>query len=75
MNMNPLLTNYLLMFSIMFPQFYVCSFQNDISLRVKRLAVGRTRFMIMTLTTHFTTIAVGDCRDGILFYAYYEVAS
>lgn len=52
--------------------FYVCSFQNDNSLRVKRLAVGRTRFMIMTLTTHFTTIAVGDCRDGILFYAYYE---
>nr|XP_043631763.1 splicing factor 3B subunit 3 [Erigeron canadensis] len=49
--------------------FYVCSFQND---RVKRLAVGRTRYMIMTLTTHFTTIAVGDCRDGILFYAYYE---
>ncbi|XP_024976718.1 pre-mRNA-splicing factor prp12 isoform X1 [Cynara cardunculus var. scolymus] len=54
--------------------FYVCSFQNDNSLRVKRLAVGRTRFMIMTLTTHFTTIAVGDCRDGILFYAYYEDA-
>lgn len=54
--------------------FYVCSFQNDNFLRVKKLAVGRTRFMIMTLTTHFTTIAVGDCRDGILFYAYYEDA-
>ncbi|KAI3798383.1 hypothetical protein L1987_33658 [Smallanthus sonchifolius] len=54
--------------------FYVCSFQNDNFLRVKRLAVGRTRFMIMTLTTHFTTIAVGDCRDGVLFYAYYEDA-
>lgn len=54
--------------------FYVCSFQNDSSLRVKRLAGGKTRFMIMTLTTHFTTIAVGDCRDGILFYAYYEDA-
>ncbi|KAL4578245.1 hypothetical protein LXL04_014365 [Taraxacum kok-saghyz] len=53
--------------------FYVCSFQND-SLKVKRLASGRTRFMIMTLTTHFTTIAVGDCRDGVLFYAYYEDA-
>ncbi|KAI7736980.1 hypothetical protein M8C21_005393 [Ambrosia artemisiifolia] len=52
--------------------FYVCSFQNDNSLRVKRLAVSRTRFMIMTLTTHFTTIAVGDCRDGVLFYAYNE---
>ncbi|KAK9062383.1 hypothetical protein SSX86_019569 [Deinandra increscens subsp. villosa] len=54
--------------------FYVCSFQNDNSLRVKRLAVGRTRFMIMTLTTHFTTIAVGDCRDGVLFYSYNEDA-
>ncbi|KAL7603877.1 hypothetical protein Lser_V15G20005 [Lactuca serriola] len=52
--------------------FYVCSFQNDSSLRVKRLAGGKTWFMIMTLTTHFTTIIVGDCRDGILFYAYYE---
>lgn len=54
--------------------FYVCSFQNENSLRVKRLAQGKTRFMIMTLTTHFTTIAVGDCRDGVLFYAYYEDA-
>ncbi|GJV62208.1 cleavage/polyadenylation specificity factor [Tanacetum coccineum] len=54
--------------------FYVCSFQNDNSLRVKRLAIGRTRFMIMTLTTHYKTIAVGDCRDGILFYAYDEDA-
>ncbi|KAL8201565.1 hypothetical protein R6Q57_010712 [Mikania cordata] len=52
--------------------FYVCCFQNDNSFRVKRLAVGRTRFMIMTLTTHFTTIAVGDCRDGVLFYSYNE---
>ncbi|XP_076905788.1 DNA damage-binding protein 1b-like [Bidens hawaiensis] len=52
--------------------FYVCSFQSDNFPRVKRLAVGRTRFMIMTLTTHFTTIAVGDCRDGVLLYAYSE---
>ncbi|XP_057486313.1 uncharacterized protein LOC130772478 isoform X5 [Actinidia eriantha] len=43
-------------------------------LRVRRFAVGRTRFMIMTLTTHFTRIAVGDCRDGILFYTYHEDA-
>ncbi|XP_058204802.1 uncharacterized protein LOC131318827 isoform X1 [Rhododendron vialii] len=54
--------------------FYVCGFPNDNSQRVRRLAVGRTRFMIMTLTAHFTRIAVGDCRDGILFYTYHEDA-
>ncbi|KAF7148258.1 hypothetical protein RHSIM_Rhsim03G0002200 [Rhododendron simsii] len=54
--------------------FYVCGFPNDNSQRVRRLAVGRTRFMIMTLTAHFTRIAVGDCRDGILFYTYHENA-
>ncbi|KAG9144936.1 hypothetical protein Leryth_023570 [Lithospermum erythrorhizon] len=54
--------------------FYVCSFPNDNSQRVRRLAVGRTRFMIMALSTHFTRIAVGDCRDGILFYSYHEDA-
>ncbi|KAG8371805.1 hypothetical protein BUALT_Bualt12G0001400 [Buddleja alternifolia] len=52
--------------------FYVCGFPNDNSQRVRRLAVGRTRFNIMTLTAHFTRIAVGDCRDGILFYSYHE---
>ncbi|KAL8463769.1 hypothetical protein ACS0TY_033641 [Phlomoides rotata] len=52
--------------------FYVCGFPNDNSQRVRRLAVGRTRFTIMTLTAHFTRIAVGDCRDGILFYSYHE---
>ncbi|GFP84151.1 DNA damage-binding protein 1 [Phtheirospermum japonicum] len=52
--------------------FYVCGFPNDNTQRVRRLAVGRTRFTIMTLTAHFTRIAVGDCRDGILFYSYHE---
>ncbi|XP_073151711.1 uncharacterized protein [Henckelia pumila] len=52
--------------------FYICSFPNDNSQRVRRLAIGRTRFTIMTLTAHFTRIAVGDCRDGILFYLYHE---
>ncbi|XP_051138626.1 pre-mRNA-splicing factor prp12-like isoform X2 [Andrographis paniculata] len=52
--------------------FYVCGFPNDNSQRVRRLAVGRTRFTIMTLSVHFTRIAVGDCRDGILFYSYHE---
>lgn len=54
--------------------FYVCGFPNDNGQRVRRLAVGRTRFMIMTLTAHFTRIAVGDCRDGVLFYSYQEDA-
>lgn len=36
--------------------------------------MGRTRFMITSLTAHFTRIAVGDCRDGILFYSYHEVS-
>lgn len=30
--------------------------------------------MITSLTAHVTRIAVGDCRDGILFYSYQEVS-
>ena len=30
--------------------------------------------MITSLTAHFTRIAVGDCRDGILFFSYHEVS-
>ncbi|GMH18745.1 hypothetical protein Nepgr_020586 [Nepenthes gracilis] len=52
--------------------FYVCGFPNDNPQRVKRLAIGRTRFMIVSLTSYITRIAVGDCRDGILFYSYHE---
>nr|CAD1818479.1 unnamed protein product [Ananas comosus var. bracteatus] len=40
--------------------------------RPKKLAFTRTRFTITCLKTHLTRIAVGDCRDGILFYSYYE---
>ncbi|XP_028784864.1 splicing factor 3B subunit 3 isoform X3 [Neltuma alba] len=54
--------------------FYVCGFPNDNPRRVRKLAVGRTRYMITSLTAHFTRIAVGDCRDGILFYSYHEEA-
>lgn len=57
-----------------FLQFFVCGFPSDNSQRVRKLAVGRTRFMITSLTAHFTRIAVGDCRDGILFYSYHEVS-
>ncbi|KAB1222445.1 Splicing factor 3B subunit 3 [Morella rubra] len=52
--------------------FYVCGFPSDNPQRMKRLAGGRTRFMITSMTSYFTRIAVGDCRDGILFYSYHE---
>ncbi|KAF5750632.1 pre-mRNA-splicing factor RSE1 [Tripterygium wilfordii] len=54
--------------------FYVCGFPNDNPQRVRRFAVAKTRFMIMSLTAYFTRITVGDCRDGILFYSYHEDA-
>ncbi|XP_065857046.1 pre-mRNA-splicing factor rse1 isoform X2 [Euphorbia lathyris] len=52
--------------------FYVCGFPNDNPQRVRKFAVARTRFTVMSLTAHFSRIAVGDCRDGILFYSYNE---
>ncbi|CAH8361964.1 unnamed protein product [Eruca vesicaria subsp. sativa] len=52
--------------------FYVCGFPNDSPAKMKRLAVGRTRFMITSLRTYLTRIVVGDCRDGVLFYSYHE---
>ncbi|KAM7261907.1 hypothetical protein ACFE04_020984 [Oxalis oulophora] len=55
--------------------FYVCGIRCENLLhsqRVRRYAVGRTRFMITSLTTYFTRIAVSDCRDGVLFYTYHE---
>lgn len=64
---------FLMKASVFFSQFYVCGFPNDNPQRVRRFAIGRTRFMIMSLTTHFTRIAVGDCRDGVVFYSYQEV--
>lgn len=30
--------------------------------------------MITSLTAHVNRIAVGDCRDGILFFSYQEVS-
>ncbi|XP_040868627.1 splicing factor 3B subunit 3 isoform X2 [Glycine max] len=54
--------------------FYVCGFPNDNPQRVRRYAMGRTRYMITSLTAHLTRIAVGDCRDGILLYSYHEEA-
>ncbi|KAK9664642.1 hypothetical protein RND81_14G057800 [Saponaria officinalis] len=54
--------------------FYVCGFLNDNPRKVRKYAVERTRFTIVSLTTYFTTIVVGDCRDGVLFYSYHEDA-
>ncbi|KAF6155219.1 hypothetical protein GIB67_019745 [Kingdonia uniflora] len=51
---------------------FVYGFLNENPQRVRRFAFGRTRFAITCLTTQFTRIAVGDCRDGILFYSYQE---
>lgn len=54
--------------------FYVCGFPNDTPQRVRKYAVGRTRYSIRSLTAYFSRIAVGDNRDGILFFSYHEEA-
>ena len=64
---------FLMKISVFISQFYLCGFPNDNPQRVRRFSVGRTRFMIISLTAHFTRIAVGDCRDGVVFYSYHEV--
>ncbi|XXG56366.1 hypothetical protein AAC387_Pa03g3791 [Persea americana] len=51
---------------------YVYGFQIENALRLRRFTSARTRFTITSLTALFTRIAVGDCRDGILFYSYQE---
>ncbi|URE40577.1 CPSF A subunit region [Musa troglodytarum] len=50
----------------------VFGFANENPQRLRKFAVGRTRFTITCLRTHLTRIAVGDCRDGVLFYSYHE---
>ncbi|CAA6659067.1 unnamed protein product [Spirodela intermedia] len=50
----------------------VCGFLNDNPHRLRRLATMKSRFTITCLAAHFTRIAAGDCRDGILFYTYQE---
>ncbi|KAK2418647.1 Cleavage and polyadenylation specificity factor (CPSF) A subunit protein [Trifolium repens] len=54
--------------------FYVCGFPNDTPQKVRKYAVARTRFAIRSLTAYFSRIAVGDNRDGILFFSYHEEA-
>jgi splicing factor 3B subunit 3 len=59
-------------------QFCVCGLEYDTTLigRVKviQYAIGKTRFMIRSLTAHCSRIAVGDRRAGILFFSYDEVS-
>ncbi|GLJ45340.1 hypothetical protein SUGI_0954330 [Cryptomeria japonica] len=46
--------------------------QQDSPLRLRRYSVLKTRFTITSIAVHLNRIAVGDCRDGILFYSYQE---
>ncbi|XP_020578646.1 pre-mRNA-splicing factor RSE1 isoform X2 [Phalaenopsis equestris] len=48
----------------------VFCFVTDNPLRLRKHSMTKTRFTITCLNTCFTRIAVGDCRDGILFYSY-----
>lgn len=50
----------------------VFGFPNENSQRLRKLAVGKMRFTITSLATQSTRIAVGDCRDGVLFFSYNE---
>ncbi|WOL16711.1 protein NRT1/ PTR FAMILY 4.5-like [Canna indica] len=42
----------------------VFGFTSENPQRLRKFAVGRTRFTITYLRTHFNRIAVGDCRDA-----------
>ncbi|KAK8954298.1 DNA damage-binding protein 1b [Platanthera zijinensis] len=48
----------------------VFCFVTDNPLRLRKHSMTKTRFTITCLTTYYTRIVVGDCRDGILFYSY-----
>uniref|UniRef100_A0A0E0E8X5 DNA damage-binding protein 1 n=1 Tax=Oryza meridionalis TaxID=40149 RepID=A0A0E0E8X5_9ORYZ len=51
---------------------FVFGFLNESPHRIKRYTMSRTRFTITCLKTYASRIAVGDCRDGVLFYSYHE---
>lgn len=53
---------------------FCLGFRPDSPQRLRRMAMVKTRFMITSLSVHLSRIAVGDCRDGILFYTYQEVS-
>lgn len=47
-------------------------FPSDSPHRLRRFGTAKTRFVITCIAVHLNRIAVGDCRDGILFYSYQE---
>ncbi|XP_015647065.1 uncharacterized protein [Oryza sativa Japonica Group] len=51
---------------------FVFGFLNESPHRIKKYTTSRTRFTITCLKTYASRIAVGDCRDGVLFYSYHE---
>lgn len=54
-------------------QLFCLGFPSDSPQRPRKFAMVKTRFMITSIAVHLSRIAVGDCRDGILFYSYQEV--
>ncbi|XP_073525723.1 uncharacterized protein [Phyllobates terribilis] len=50
----------------------LCMFFAADTHKVRRLAIAKTRYMVVSLTSYFTRIAVGDSRDGVLFYSFHE---
>lgn len=60
-------------FSALSWQLFVFGFLNESPHRIKKYTTSRTRFTITCLKTYASRIAVGDCRDGVLFYSYHEV--
>lgn len=61
------------LFNIVMSQVNVFGFLNDNPQRLRKFATAKTRFAITCLATYYMRIAVGDCRDGILFFTYHEV--
>ncbi|ERN01370.1 splicing factor 3B subunit 3 isoform X1 [Amborella trichopoda] len=51
---------------------FVYGILNENPQRLRRFTSARTRFTITCITAHLNRIAVGDCRDGLLFYSYQE---
>lgn len=51
---------------------FCLGFPTDAPQRLRRICSVKTRFTITCIAVHLTRIAVGDCRDGILFYSYQE---
>ncbi|KAJ7565692.1 hypothetical protein O6H91_02G071600 [Diphasiastrum complanatum] len=51
---------------------FCLGFLSDAPKRLRKLSTIKTRFLITSIASHLTRIAVGDCRDGVLIYTYRE---